>query len=158
MSFNRLLNLASIGLLALMIFGLARLGFGVVPVWILAVPFVLLASLDIESCFSRVRTFSARLMPVAFHFVIIATVFAAHQQIGAAGAGGAGCGKRDAGCGGDGKQVGRVGMCSGWVWRRRWRLWCRRLWWLGWRNSHEFRYESEKRLRLWRRQGDSKQQ
>ena len=85
--FNRLLNLASIGLLALMIFGLARLGFGVVPVWILAVPFVLLASLDIESCFSRARTFSARLMPVAFHFVIIATVFAAHQQIGAAGAG-----------------------------------------------------------------------
>ncbi len=85
--FNRMLNLASIGLLALMIFGLARLGFGVVPVWILAVPFVLLASLDIESCFSRARTFSARLMPVAFHFVIIATVLAAHQQIGAVGSG-----------------------------------------------------------------------
>lgn len=83
--FNRLLNLASVMLLAFLIFGMARLGFGVVPVWILAVPFVLLASLDLEGCFSQPRTFTSRLMVIAFHFVIVATVVAAHQQIGAGG-------------------------------------------------------------------------
>ena len=79
---SRLVNIASITLLAFLVFGLVRLGFGAVPVWILAVPFVLLASLDLEGCFSQPRTFFNRLMVIAFHFVIVGTVFGAHQQLG----------------------------------------------------------------------------
>lgn len=85
LSFSKHLpGFASIALLAAAIFGLARLGFGVVPVWILAVPFILLAYMDFEMRFRQARSVTAQFGMIAFHFVIVATVVAAHQQIGAA--------------------------------------------------------------------------
>lgn len=98
---KRAMQLASIGLLAGVVFGLAKLGLSAVPVWILAVPFVLLAVMDLERCFAHAGTLARRVGAVAFHFVIVATVFAAHSQIGAGGAGGTastgGCGSGNCG-------------------------------------------------------------
>ena len=112
--------LASIALLALVIVGLVRLGFASVPVWILLVPFVLLACLDFEGRFARLNSVTARLGAIAYHFVIVATVIAAHQPLGGArtDGGGAVTGRPvhaavASGCGSGGCGSSASGRCSG---------------------------------------------